>query len=660
MIRISNRIWAGVVAVILLPVFALASDNNTSNSANGATNKASARDAGASSTATAPNPAPAVGMNSVTDPLLRLLVSKGVLSASDVSGLAAAPAAEMRDRLLLLLKDKGVLSADDLNALRAPAAGADAASGTTSANASSLAAAAKDQATGPPQPPQTPPPSGPIPAIAPIRVLQIDPPKREGVIPLISVGKNVRIQPYGLLKVSAVYDTSSPYGNDFPLPGFNGNINGPTAEPEFHVKARFFRFGSNFEWMDTPHLVITGKVEADFEGNFSVANNRNISSIRSNALQLRLAYMRIDYKPNDNNSVFALFGQDWTPFTSSTLPNLFETTGFGIGFGTLYERDPQFRVGFEHNFGGFKLGPEFAIVLPAYGNVPGTASAVTLQNQLGFGERQGVDSAAPEIQARIVGQFQLDHAPGVAPAQIIASGVHSNREEIVLAAGVPVGFTAAFPRGVTISSPRNALTGEIQFPTRWFTLVGKYYNGTDLRYYFGGQIFSAFNNTTGLTGTAVGTTVDGSGPAPVFGCTGGGLPPACLGGAAVVARQAPPRAWGGFLNLGLPLSRWANANPAGHNAGWALYFQYGLDQVLTKDVIAEGGGRVKGRLGTGTLFYKLNNFVSFALEESLYTTVAIPCTLASCGTVGQFPSFNGRPRREWNDFRTEFGPLFTF
>ena len=55
---------------------------------------------------------------------------------------------------------------------------------------------------------------------------------------------------------------------------------------------------------------------------------------------------------------------------SSTLPNLFETTGLGVGFGTLYTREPQFRVGAEHNFGNFKIGPEFAIVLPAFGNIP--------------------------------------------------------------------------------------------------------------------------------------------------------------------------------------------------------------------------------------------------------------------------------------------------
>jgi hypothetical protein len=669
MIRISTRLWAGVLAVALLPVFAIALDNNAGSNANGATNTAKP-ETGAPAAASTNTTAPAPGINAA-DPLLRLMVSQGVLGADDVAKLAGVPSAELRDRLLLLLlmKNKNALSADDVNALSASGvSGNGNAGGFVTIRATTSMSASKEDEQNPPVPPAKAPPSGPIPAIAPIRVLQIDPPKREGVIPILNVGNNVHIQPYGLFKFSTVYDTSSPYGNDFPLPAFNPITNGPSNIPEFHVKARFARFGANFEWMDTPHLVLTGKVEADFEGNFSRANNRNISTVRSNMFQLRQAYVRIDYKPNDSNSVFALFGQDWTPFGSSTLPNLFETTGLGVGFGTLYERDPMFRVGLEHNFGGFKLGPEFAVVLPAYGNLPAdltqtvAGSAVPLANnegignQLGFGERQGVDSALPELQARLVGQWQLDHAPGVAPAQVIVSGVHGSRNAIVLAnqvpllANPPVGvattvFQAAFPKGAQDSSQRNAWTGEVQLPTRWFTIVGKYFNGSDLRYYFSGQIFGPFNDNIGLTNTATAQTIDGSSTL-VFGLRNG-IP--------VLAASLPPRAQGGFINIGFPLSRWANANPSGHNAGWNLYLHGGYDQVLARDVRREGGGRQKGRLYAGTLYYKLNNFVSFGLEESLYTTVAIPLT-----ATGLFPAFNGRPQREWNDFRTEFGPLFTF
>jgi hypothetical protein len=643
MIWQSSRIVTGVVAVIVLAGAALGAEN----SATSANAKSKETEPANGASAAAPS------INSISDPLLRLMVTQGVVSIGDVQALAALSSAELRDKLLLLLlsKNKSALTTADITALKATTESVPPAD--ASGESSPSATVGGLQTSGPPQPPKTSPPSGPVPAIAPIRPLQLDPSKHEGFIPDIKLGKNINIKPYGFFKASAVYDTSSPYGNDFPLPGFNAMPNTVDAIPEFHVKARFFRFGGNFEWLDSPSLIVTGKVEADFEGNFSRVNNRNISAIRSNALQLRLAYGRVDWKHSDDTSFFFLAGQDWTPFGSSTLPNLFETTGLGVGFGTLYERDPQFRVGMEHNFGHFKLGPEVAIVLPAFGNLPAdltTAGVVNpngegIGNQLGFGERQGSDSGKPEVEARLVGQFQLDHAPGVAPAQIIVSGVHADRTVDIDAAAVPAAFKAAFPKGAQVSSTRMAWTAEIQLPTRFFTIVAKYYNGNDLRYYFAGQIFGPFNDTTGLTGVTTAQSLDGSSTL-AFGLRNG-IP--------VIANSLPPRSQGGFVNIGIPLSRLAHADPAGRNSGWALYAHYGYDQVLARDVRREGGGREKGDMGAGTLQYKLNSWLAFVAEESLYRTRATPLN-----ATGNFPLFQGRPMREWKDFRSEFGPILTF
>ena len=58
----------------------------------------------------------------------------------------------------------------------------------------------------------------------------------------------------------------------------------------------------------------------------------------------------------------------------------------------------------------------------------------------------------------------------------------------------------------------------------------------------------------------------------------------CASWKVVVAPQRPIRAFGGFINLGLPLSRWFNADPKGHNAGWQLFFDIGKDQVNNKDL----------------------------------------------------------------------------
>ncbi|MGB9177811.1 MAG: hypothetical protein WCB68_01095 [Pyrinomonadaceae bacterium] len=175
-------------------------------------------------------------------------------------------------------------------------------------------------------------------------------------------------------------------------------------------------------------MVITGKLEFDFEGNFTRVNNRNISSIRSSQPSIRLAWARIDRRFTERTTGFALFGQDWTPFASSTLPNMIENTNFGgIGFGAAHERAPQARFGFNYNAGGsrsWQFQPEFAIVLPAFGDLPANVA-----DQLGFGERQGTDSRRPEIEGRFVIQWQLDKAPGVVPAQLIFSFENARRNQ---------------------------------------------------------------------------------------------------------------------------------------------------------------------------------------------------------------------------------------
>lgn len=492
-----------------------------------------------------------------------------------------------------------------------------------------------------------------IPAITPTRVFPVGGLPREGLKPAFSIG-TLRVTPYGFIKATFVHDSSSPGGDDFPLPGFLTDT-GPEGSSEFHVKARSSRFGTNFEWLDpSPKLTVKGKIEADFEGNFSRADNRNLSSIRSSMPSIRLAYVGLDYKAGEKDTISIVLGQDLMPFSSSTLPNLLETTILGGGYGTLWERDPQIRFGWTHDFGGFKLMPEIAAVLPASGDVPG---ANNLANQLGFGERQGPDSARPTVEGRMAVQFQLDHAPGVAPAQIIFSGEQGERKAVVLAAAVPTlpgtdprgvsFFKSAFPQGATVTSNTDGWTGEFQLPTRYFALLGKYDSGSDLRWFFGGQFFSNFNDTLGLTGTASAASIDGASTV-VFGTNASGV--------AVVAPQRPVRASGGFINLGLPLSRIFGADPQGRNMGWSLYMHYGIDFAKARDVerFNPTGARHKSPLYAGTLYYKLNNWVTFAFEQSLYETDAVP------GPTGALPLFRGIPSRTWRDLRSEGGTIFTF
>ena len=575
------------------------------------------------------------GSNS-TDPLVRVLLTKGLLTTEEARSITMkASPAEQRDRLATLLRDKGVISASEFEAVRTVAPNENVALKTMNADYRSSA---------PEKPAAAPQPSPPtvIAAVAPVRLLGIDTPKREGLIPDIRLGTGARLKLYGIFKTSFIHDSSSPQGNDFPLPLLAADT-GPNNSPEFHLRARGLRLGANFEWLDpTPQITLTGKIEFDFEGDFTRANNRNISSIRSSQPSIRLAWVRIDRWFNDKTSAFALFGQDWAPFVSSTMPNMIENTNFGgLGYGAAYTRIPQARFGFNHKFGGwrdFRFGPEIAIVLPAFGDLP-----TDVTNQTGFGERQGADSQQPGVQGRAVFQWQLDKAASVSPAQFIVSFEHARRRAIVTAANVPAAFRAAFPSGAEVGSSSNGFSVEMQLPTRFVTVVSKYYDGSDLRFFFAGQLLSNFNDTARLTGTASAASIDGASTV-VFGL---------LNGLPVVAPQRPVRGQGGFIQFGFPLSRIFNADPKGRNAGWTAYLYYGDDQATARDARRFGARGARSDLFSGNIQYKWNQWITFAYEQGYYRTRAD-------NRAGILPLFRGIPSFTAHNIRSEFAAIFTF
>ena len=552
---------------------------------------------------------------------------------------------------------------------------------TTKTNTEGLAAAQKSLVKLE-KPYQIPPAPTVVPAIAPVRVLALDPPKREGLTPGIMLG-GVTMTPYGFIKVTAAYDSLDPTGDDFPRPAFTNADTGPTNNAEFHMKARASRVGSRFEWPDvSKNITITGQIEADFEGNFSRADNRNVSAIRSNALQLRLAYGRIDWNVKPNTDIFFEAGQNFTIFGSSALMNLFETTFYGAYWGNVYERSPQMRLGFVEKLGGsrnWKLSPEVAIMMPSEGNLPADAvtSACTtsatltttctntvvngLGNQLGYGERQGADWGKPEVESRVVLQFQLDKAPGVVPAQILWSGFYTGRQATLLSSAIPLDtakgadpkfYQNAFPRGYDATSNGYGNQLAVSLPTRWFTVVANGYTGADLRFFFGGETLSNYNQAAGLTATANGISVDRSSTV-VFGTNAAGQ--------AVAAPQLPVRGYGGFVQVGFPISRWFNADPKGRNAGWQAFVEYGIDAANAsdfrhaKDIGAAGAGPIKDTLKGVTVFYKMNPWVQFGFEEGKYQGFALPNTSGLCTT-----KVAGLPTCTSTDWRSEFGPIFTF
>jgi hypothetical protein len=180
-------------------------------------------------------------------------------------------------------------------------------------------------------------------------------------------------------------------------------------------------------------------------------------------------------------------------------------------------------------------------------------------------------------------------------------------------------------------------------------VLTKYWNGQDLRWYFVGSLFSNFNDKGVLdpTGPVLESFSNDQSSAVLFGFRGG-VP--------VIAPQRPVRAQGGFVNLGLPLGRIFNADAGGRNAGWVLYLHYALDVANANDIRRLGNQRQKNDLAAATLNWKLNSWVTFTLEESYYRTRAVGDPTG----VLPFPIYRGFPARSWHDFRSEFGPTFTF
>lgn len=635
---------------------------------------------------------------STVNPLVRVLQAKGILTAEEVVQISQASSASDADqRLAKLLLVKGVISQSDYDQTVA-VPGMMNASGSAAASPTAIAAVYRVPAgngpnlpgkgtivsgvSGEPAPPMSPPDKGSevIPAVAPLRVLPIDVPKQGGLIPDIKLGSGANLKLYGFFKASAISDTASSGGanfgsQDFPLPLLIGGDTGPTGDPQVHIKARSFRFGTQFEWVPKDSaVVVTGRVEADWEGDFTNQNSVNISSIRNGQLRTRLAWARLDTKLADSLPVFAEFGQDWTLY-SSTLPALYETTGTAIGMGALWERAPLFKVGAQFHSGDLKIQPEFAIVLPVAGT-----SALTDEQRARFGDRAGSESNQPAIESRIVFQFPLSHSwQAVAPAQFIVSGHHARINEIIPFANLPTtvipgatgcatppcSIRSVFPTGLQIDHPQNIWTAEAQLPTPWVTFTGKYYQGGDLRFPFAGQLNDVFNDTNGtvpIPGTlAAGVTVAPvaafDGRAVLFGCagaTGTGATFNCNGNPIIAQSFRPVRGLGGFTEASFPLSRIFHADPNGRDSGWIFHLLYGTDRTIARDVRRSGAnGLWRTDLDSASLTYRLNKWMTFVQETSYIQTRAV-------SNLAVPKLFRGLPVTQAHSWRNEFGTIFTF
>jgi hypothetical protein len=645
------------------------------------------------------------------NPLALLLQSKGILSPAEVATLNNASSPEEANaRLAQLLVEKGLISSQEYKATIMPASFDSSSARLSDAVLRTSSVVSASPAVSPNPPDSQGPPI--IPAVAPLRVLPIDAPKQGGMIPDIKLGSGANMKLYGFYKASAISDTASSGGatfgsQDWPLPLLLGDTAAatPTTNPQVHLKARSFRIGMQTEWVPkNSGFTITGRVEGDFEGDYTDVSNRNISSVRSNQFSLRLAWMRLDHTIG-GLPWFAEFGQDWSLLGSSTLPALFETTGLGVGMGSLYERIPQFKTGIQFHAGDLKIQPEVALVLSA-----GGTSGLTTDQHLRFGDAVGAESDQPGVEARIVFQKPLNRNwKGVAPAQLIFSGHHSRMSELIPHAAqvvnetatsclllpcpitvfnsttVPnIGFTTTtnivgasnctegsgtctleqlFPVGIQVGNPQNIYTAEIQLPTPWVTFDAKFYRGNDMRFFFGGQLNDVYSNLLGTF--EVGNGVSESGRAILFGCADGttaGEPAAtinCQNTPVVAAKLQPIGGSGGLAELSFPLSRIFHANSEGPNSGWIFHLGWGTDRANYAE--AQHGNHL-GRtdLDTASLTYRLNKWVTFVHEASYIVTFTANNHEAGGVITPEYLQFGPTVTRQAHNWRNEFGPIFTF
>ena len=176
------------IACLLFPVAVCAADSSATTTAD-PTN--------AATSAATTNSGANVGAAAVINPtLVDLLVKKGILTTAEANSLRSMSGSAGMQQLLLLLKAKGVVNDSEAAELKSAADAdtlhslVDTESGPT--QYASLATPGAGQAAAPKEAkaPDV------IPAIAPVRVLPLDAPVKEGLAGALKLGA-VRMTPYG-------------------------------------------------------------------------------------------------------------------------------------------------------------------------------------------------------------------------------------------------------------------------------------------------------------------------------------------------------------------------------------------------------------------------------------------------------------------------------
>ena len=185
------------IACLLVPAVLMAGDSSAAATAQ--PGSAAAAAAQPANSAAAPATAPAAsGANispALSPSLVDLLVKKGVLTTAEANSLRTVSGGAGMEQLLLLLKAKGVVDESDVAELKTAAAEAEADHAMMDTVSGEENATLTTQAVQEKKPEAV---AGPtvVPAIAPVRVLPVGPPVKEGLKPALKIG-GVSVTPMG-------------------------------------------------------------------------------------------------------------------------------------------------------------------------------------------------------------------------------------------------------------------------------------------------------------------------------------------------------------------------------------------------------------------------------------------------------------------------------
>ena len=348
--------------------------------------------------------------NSERNPLVRLLQSKGIITAQEAAmiGEASSPAQAER-RLAELLVVKGLITRQEyeetLLALGTSSAAYDSAAARVVPAAAHVAGTSATESAA---------------LSTKTSTSEVSPPQAQPEGPMTTMSK-IPVKIYGSILFNANYVSHGANTIDIPLFPQKRGTSSDQNHQNFNTTLRQTRFGLRYEGKIFEDAKLTGVFEFDLLGGKpAFANGVNFDIFR-----VRLAYGRIDWADDSLEA-----GQDWAVFSPLNPTSLasYAIPGFSTS-GNLWNRMPQIRYERRHGKKA-KFILTTALLDPDAGDSAGNPAV----RVIGLGER----GTLPAFETR-VGFSTTSHG------KESSAGVSGHYSRLLGVPGNPVGTTRRSP-----------------------------------------------------------------------------------------------------------------------------------------------------------------------------------------------------------------------